>query len=158
MYVYCDICLEGIFPNCVLRIISINKYRMPCSISENIAHFSTNTRRKTFSLFIYSTDEKHFNNNKNNKNNKIKKQQKTKRKIADHFLFRCFTYGVFGYPDVPFIRYIYLVVWYLSPSRGRIFWKIEHESLCVDCVLVFIVTFKRITTVDWITDILWRAI
>jgi len=47
--------LEGIFPNCVLRIISINRYRMPCSIRENITQFSTNTRCKTFSLFIYST-------------------------------------------------------------------------------------------------------
>jgi hypothetical protein len=25
------------------------------------------------------------------------------------------------------MRYNYLVVWYLSPSRGRILWKIEHE-------------------------------
>jgi hypothetical protein len=56
------------------------------------------------------------------------------------------------------MRYNYLVVWYLSPSRGRILWKIEHESLCFDCVLVFIVTFKCITTVDWLTDILWRVI
>jgi hypothetical protein len=54
---------------------------MPCSISENIAHFSTNTRRKAFSLFIYSTDEKHFNNNKNNKNNKSKNNKKQNEKL-----------------------------------------------------------------------------
>ena len=56
-----------------------------------------------------------------------------------------------GYSDVPFKRYIYLVILYLSPSRNKILRKIEHESLCVDCVLAFIVTFKRITTVGWLT-------
>jgi hypothetical protein len=125
---------------------------MPCSISENITQFSTNTRRKKFCLFIYSMGVGKKNGSlqqqKKQQKQKIKKQHKTKRKIADHFLFCCFTYGVFGYPDVPFMRYNYLVVWYLSPSRGRILRKIEHESLCLDCVLVFIVTFKRITTVD----------
>jgi hypothetical protein len=45
------------------------------------------------------------------------------------------------YPDVPLIRYIYLVIWYLSPSRGKMLWTIEHESLNVDCILVYIVTF-----------------
>ena len=63
--------MEGIFPNCVLRIISINKYRMPCSISENITQFSTNTRRKTFSLFIYSMGVE-------KKNGSLQQQPKTK--------------------------------------------------------------------------------
>jgi hypothetical protein len=64
---------------------------MPCSISENITQFSTNTRRKKFCLFIYSTGVGKKNGSlqqqKNQQKQKIKKQHKTKRKIADHFLF-----------------------------------------------------------------------
>ena len=56
---------------------------MPCSISEKITQFSTNTRRKTFSLFIYSMGVGKKNGSlqqqQKQQKQKIKKQHKTKQ-------------------------------------------------------------------------------
>ena len=115
---------------------------MPCSIRENITQFSTNTRCKTFSLFIYSTgiekkngslqqqQNKHIKTttttNKQRRKNKTK-QKNEKYRLKKNINSNCgqlslslFHIWCIGYPDVPFIRYIYLEIWYLSPSRGRI--------------------------------------
>ena len=120
-------------------IISIDKYVWSAQLVIT-SQFWTNTRRKTFTLFIYSMGNekkngslqqqnktyKNSNNNKQTnkqKQNKIGKIQRQKKNINSNcgqLSLSLFHVWCIGYPDVPFIRYIYLVIWYLSPSRGRI--------------------------------------
>jgi len=77
---------------------------MPCSIRENITQFSTNTRCKTFSLFIYSTGIEKKNGslqqqqqNKNQKTTQNKKLQTTTSFVVSHMVYwlsRCSLYTV----------------------------------------------------------------
>ena len=118
--------------------IYLNQYIcIVCSISDNSTILNQYTSLNFYFIFLFNevlkrktvhcNNKKTYTNNNNNKqtnknktkNEKYKRKTKNINSNCEQLSLSLFHIWCIGYPDVPFVRYIYLVIWYLSPSRGK---------------------------------------